>query len=299
MQITRPFPPVESTSLPPGVVLQARKPTDANFDEVPRNWFAHCPRLSRGSDLFSFIIPEHERFFIHTVRSYLKHVEDPHERTLLKAFMKQEAIHYMVHDAYNASRRPFVDVDRDLATIKRTFDWVKRRIPLKWRLGMTAFMEHCTAASAHVALGRYGDLQYQHPTMREMWRWHAVEEIEHKAVAFDLFQRAGGGYLLRVFTALLTVAIDAALFRRLIRNARRDLRALKAAGHREPELTPEQLETRREARQNMRRNSLRLLRFGLQYFAPGFHPWQIDDSRYLKAPYEDYGNLPRLPASAE
>jgi predicted metal-dependent hydrolase len=172
--------------------------------------------------------------------------------------------------------------------IKRTFDWVKRRLPLKVRLGMTAFMEHCTATAAHAALGEHSDLPYQHPTMAELWRWHAVEEIEHKAVAYDLFRKMGGGYLLRVFSALLVIGIDAALFRKLIRNFREDVREGRVNLPRDG-LTEEQRAFRSEAKRTLRRSNRQMRDMALAYFKPGFHPWQIDDSPMLQPVYARYG----------
>ena len=41
-----------------------------------------------------------------------------------------------------------------------------------------------------------------HPQFKELWRWHAIEETEHKAVAYDVYQQAVGSYWLRVLTMI-------------------------------------------------------------------------------------------------
>jgi predicted metal-dependent hydrolase len=294
MRITTPYPAVESPALPAGVRLQPRKPEDARFEEVPRDWFGYDLVLSSASNLFSFIIPAHERFFIRTVQTYLKRIEDENERELVRAFIKQEAFHYATHEAFNRTRAQHgMNVERDLGLIDRTFAWIERRVPLKWRLGMTAFMEHCTALAAHVALGPHSDLPYQHPTMQALWRWHAVEEIEHKAVAFDLFEKAGGGYFLRVFSALLTIVIDGLLIRKLVRYARQDARA-RGEDSRQPlrALTEKQQTIRRDAWRAVRLGNRDALRLAAMYFRPGFHPWQVDDRAYLADSYRMYAALP-------
>jgi hypothetical protein len=293
MQITHPHPAASSaTRLPEGVSIVVRKPEDLRFDEVPRDWFAGSRVLSTALNLFSFIIPEHERFFIRTVRKYKSKVVDPEAAELLRAFMQQEAIHYQVHEAFNETRRHHgMDVDRDLATIKKTFAKVEERFSPMVRLGMTAFMEHCTAISAHIGLRKDSAMPYMHQTMRDLWEWHALEEIEHKAVAFDLFKESGGGYFLRIYTAILTIITDARLFRVLIRRARADAARQIADGTWcEPVLTDEQIVLRDRAIAIERRTARKLFWAGAAYFVPGFHPWKVDDSRYVKRVAETYNS---------
>jgi uncharacterized protein len=43
--------------------------------------------------------------------------------------------------------------------------------------------------------------------VRQLWVWHALEEAEHKAVAFDVYRAAGGGYVRRASIMLVTTAI--------------------------------------------------------------------------------------------
>jgi predicted metal-dependent hydrolase len=43
-----------------------------------------------------------------------------------------------------------------------------------------------------------GTMVVQDPTMRSLFLWHAVEEIEHRAVAFDVLQAVNPNYELRV-----------------------------------------------------------------------------------------------------
>lgn len=289
MHVSTPHPKAESASLPQGLYILPRRPEGLDFAAVPRDWFAFSRPLSTALNLFSFIIPEHERFFIRTVRKY-KGNEDEETQALVRAFMQQEAIHYQVHEEFNETRGAHgMQVERDLETIRKAFDAIERRYSLKVRLGMTAFMEHVTAVSAQVALGKHSPLPYMHETMRELWAWHAVEELEHKAVAYDLFKRAGGGYFLRVYSAVLTILADARLFRVLGRRARADFEAALAAGQvQKTELTDEQRALRKKVIRLERRNLWRSLWAGARYFVPGFHPWQVDDSELVRRAYAKY-----------
>lgn len=299
MKIRTPHTKAESASLPQGVYILPRRPEGLDFAAVPRDWLAGSRSLTTALNLFSLIIPEHERFFIRTVRKY-KAGEDAQEQALVRAFMQQEAIHYQVHEAFNDTRRAHgMQVERDLDTIGKAFAAIERRYSLKVRLGMTAFMEHVTAVSAHIALGPRSLTAFMHPTMRELWEWHALEEIEHKAVAFDLFRRAGGGYFLRIYSALLTIFADARLFRVLARRARADIAAAIARGERRAvELSSEQRAARERARALARTNLWRGVRAAARYFVPGFHPWQVDDSAHLERAYAKYDAPAALPADA-
>lgn len=290
MEIRTPHAKAESSQLPPGVHILPRRPEGLDFAAVPRDWFARSGPLSTALNLFSFIIPEHERFFIRTVRKYKARTDSPEEQALVRAFMQQEAIHYQVHEQFNETRRAHgMQVDRDLETIRKAFAAIEKRYPLKVRLGMTAFMEHVTAVSAHLALGKHSPLPYMHPTMSDLWEWHALEEIEHKAVAYDLFKRAGGGYFLRIYTALLTIFADARLFRILGRRARADYKAAAGRGELVDTATSdEERKLRKRAHRLERMNMLRAVWAGALYFVPGFHPWKVDDSAYVKRCYPKY-----------
>ena len=291
MHLRTPHPKAESATLPEGVYILPRHPEGLDFAAVPRDWLASSRSLTTALNLFSFIIPEHERFFIRTVRKYkAANTDNAEQQALVRAFIQQEAIHYQVHEAFNDTRRAYgMQVDRDLETIRKAFAALERRYSLKLRLGMTAFMEHVTAVSAHIALGPRSLTAFMHPTMRELWEWHALEEIEHKAVAFDLFERAGGGYFLRVYSALLTIFADARLFRVLARRARADFAAALALGERAgTAVSEEERAARRRDRKLARVNLLRGIWAGAKYFLPGFHPWKVDDSAYLRRAYAKY-----------
>ena len=50
------------------------------------------------------------------------------------------------------------------------------------------------------------------PVMLDMLRWHGAEEVEHRAVAYDLYQHLDGGYLRRVRQMLVVAPAMAALW---------------------------------------------------------------------------------------
>src|SRR5436190_3806590 len=72
-------------------------------------------------------------------------------------------------------------------------------------LAFTAALEHYTATLAETLL-REPDARAQvgHDGVRYLLMWHALEESEHKAVAFDVFRAAGGSEQMRIATMWLT-----------------------------------------------------------------------------------------------
>jgi predicted metal-dependent hydrolase len=93
----------------------------------------------------------------------------------------------------------------------RQMRWANRHLPL-WTLAETAALEHLTAIMARRGLS---DPDYwaspMHEDMAPIWQWHAMEEAEHKSVAFDVFQQVSGSYPLRIvamIAATLGLAFD-------------------------------------------------------------------------------------------
>ena len=66
--------------------------------------------------------------------------------------------------------------------------WSEENLSPLARLAATVALEHLTAILAAALLdGRSGSLAGADPRVAELWRWHAVEETEHKSVAFDVY----------------------------------------------------------------------------------------------------------------
>jgi uncharacterized protein len=261
------FPAAES---PNGTFIQPRKFDFRDLESVPQYWFAGNPILTHIENAFSILIPPGERFFIRAVRNYADRSTDPELADLVRAFIQQEGLHMRAHNELNASFARFgVDVEREIAYAESVFAWIEKRVPKKIQLGMTVFLEHITATGAHTLFMEPVVAESMHPEMLRFWRWHAVEELEHKAVAFDLFRNVGGGYFTRVFSALVAVALLAYPFDRIVR------RMVKADPRRVTR------EDQRRARRMHRKLIPPQLRLIARYFKPSFHPNEFDDRAYL------------------
>jgi predicted metal-dependent hydrolase len=170
--------------------------------DIPKYWFGGHPFKTRFFDAMSSIFPEGEKFFIACVRDYRDQVTDPQLKQDIKDFIRQEAQHTLVHNQFNQHlKAQGIDVDR-LEAIQHyiSFDLARKYAPKAATLSATAAAEHMTAIMAHSFFERKEVLEQADPRMRALYAWHAMEEIEHKAVAFDVMQKvAKVGYFRRAF----------------------------------------------------------------------------------------------------
>lgn len=250
---------------------------DLVFDcgpEVPRHWHGGRRAITLFFDNLSIFFPAGERFFIAAVKAHVPLVQDPGLLHHVRAFCGQEGVHSREHAKYNrmlaAQGYPAPELERALtARLGRVADTV----PPRGRLAITCALEHFTAAMGHVALSDPRVLAGAHPEIAALWRWHAAEEMEHKAVAFDVFQRAGGGYVERVSAMLRTTLVFWWLV--LVQQ----IRLMRADGCLSS--MPEWLSL--GSFLFVAPGLIRKL-FGpyLAYFRPGFHPAQIDCGEPLR-----------------
>ena len=171
---------------------------DADLTAVPRHWLAGNPAATAISNGLNMLFPHGERFFVRSVHHYLDQIEDPELRAQVKAFFKQEGQHASAHDDFNAMlRAQGFDIDRFLARYQRISSWIEARLPPVINLAGTAAAEHFTAILADGAFSK-GVLDALHPSVQRLLAWHAAEEIEHKAVAFDVLQQVDPRHAVRI-----------------------------------------------------------------------------------------------------
>jgi len=138
--------------------------------------------------------PGGEKGFIDSVRYYESAIDDPDLKNRVKSFIGQEGHHSHQH------RR----VNKALANIGLAADKVEeshaKRVTKdrqQWNpknfLAYTVGMEHFTAIIAEYALKNPEVFEPLSPSVRNLLLWHAVEEIEHKSVAFEVYETCVGG----------------------------------------------------------------------------------------------------------
>jgi len=180
-----------------------------NFDlkgDIPKYWMANDPFKTRFFDAMSTLFPVGEKFFIVSVRAFQKEITDPQLVDDVRNFIKQEAQHTLVHMQYN-ERLKAQGIDVDMIE-KEDGDFLFNQLPkissAKQRLAATAAMEHLTSMMCTCFFERKDLLEASDPRMRAVYAWHAIEEVEHKAVAFDVLTKvAKMGWLRRNLSMLI------------------------------------------------------------------------------------------------
>ena len=157
-----------------------------------RYWFADDPFMTHFFNAVSSTFPEGERFFIRAVRRYADTAPEVDADTVQR-FVRQEGHHSRAHDSHIhlLEAQGFTGVLRMNRAMGIVMRWLNERAP-RLSLALTVAIEHVTAVFAHEFL-RDPDhwLGPMVPEMQRLWRWHAVEESEHKAVAFDVYKANG------------------------------------------------------------------------------------------------------------
>jgi hypothetical protein len=256
-------------------------PRDRRFGRetaTPRLWHGGRVEATAIYNALSTTFPAGEAFFVESVRSFrdgtpAKLAEE------IKGFTTQEAIHSREHDAFNkrATRSGY-----DLTSLEQRVEWrlsITKSKPPIVSLAATMALEHFTAILAHQLLANPRHLEGAEAQTGDLWRWHAVEEIEHKGVAYDTWLHAT-----RHWTRWKRWKVKAKVMLYVTRNfivdrtsgalelMRQDgVSGLVAWG---------KLLTYLWVRPGMFR---KIAGAWLKFFMPGFHPWNEDDRHLLSA----------------
>ncbi len=179
---------------------------DFSFSETPKYWWDGQPFMTQFMNNLSSLFPYGEKFFVDSVRAVRDRLEDPQLKKDVSAFIGQEAMHSKEHAAYNeCAEEHGVDLECLELRIKVLLENVSKVTTRKHQLAITCALEHFTATMAAQLLKREDlTIQMQSPKMYKLWMWHAIEENEHKNVAYDVYQKVYGGYFTRVLVMMLT-----------------------------------------------------------------------------------------------
>ncbi|OAL77859.1 metal-dependent hydrolase [Acinetobacter sp. SFB] len=159
---------------------------------IRRHYFANSPVMSHLLTALSSTFPIGEQFFVHSVRNVRDKVKDEKLQAQIAAFIGQEAMHSKAHAQFNeAWRSDDYNLDRFQAWLARRNDYVKNLHP-KIQLAITCAFEHFTALLGGYILRHPQVLATLDDDAVKLWVWHAIEEIEHRAVAFDVYQAVYG-----------------------------------------------------------------------------------------------------------
>lgn len=241
--------------------------------DTPAQFVDGNPFVSAFLAALSTVFPDGERFFIDAVRHYRDRIGDPDLQEAVRGFIGQEAHHGREHETFNAWLEEHgYPVSPVLERVRNGLNFARENMPPRRRLAMTIALEHFTAIMAHQLLSNPRVNENLHPEVRELFMWHAVEETEHKAVAFDVYQAVDGGYWNRV---LIMLEVTLIFWLDMMRTTRGYLRA---RGENTPGNWIKGLGFLLGRPGPLRR----LIPEYLAWFRPGFHPWQYDNRALIR-----------------
>ncbi len=266
---------------PPAADFAARPLRLQWRDELPRHWFGGNVFAAHLLNALSVTFPLGEKMFIDSVRAYRDRNADPQLDAEIAAFISQEGWHRSVHIGYNEwlTRLGF-PVPELVARQATKIAFVQATVHPRGQLAITVCLEHFTAMLARQLLADPRRMAGMHAHFARIWRWHSLEELEHKAVAFDLFTATGGRYSTRVKAMVFVTGhfvVD--IGRNLVALLRADgqlwrplvwWQAIRFLAGAEPGLL------------------WRALPGYLSFFRPRFHPSQHDDAALVRAAAERF-----------
>ena len=244
-----------------------------------KDWHEQGRHVSHFFNALSLLFPAGELFFMDSVRHYRDRIVDPQLKREIQGFIGQEAMHSREHVRYNdllqAAGLPAHTLDRRLRMI---LQWQKKYFPASFNLAITVALEHYTAMLADLLLSDPTRLGDSVEGYRQTWIWHALEETEHKSVSFDVFntvlEPGLKRYLIRTGSMLTTtVFFWLVVFDFHVRLLIADRRA---GGHLRG--------LWRVIKYLYGRQGIfpRIALAWLDYFRPGFHPWDHDNRQHLQ-----------------
>src|SRR6266550_3649328 len=180
---------------------------DRRLDDLPRHFAADDDILmSHVLTVLSSVFPDGEDFFVRSVEAVRDRIEDPQLREHVEGFIGQESMHGREHRVLNERLAELGYPTRAIGTYVQKLTSLRDRFTgERANLAFTAALEHYTATLAETLLNDpEARAAIGHDGVRYLLMWHALEESEHKAVAFDVYKRMGGTERMRVATMWLT-----------------------------------------------------------------------------------------------
>src|SRR5688572_25858853 len=154
--------------------------------QMERWWCGGDPIATAWNNSLSASFPRGEGLFIDSVKAF-RDGAPPRLAQEIRAFVQQEVNHTREHLAFNrAAEQAGYDMTAIDAGIAENVARARSRPPIV-QLAVTIALEHYTAMFARVFLERPGDFFPEENSLSDIWRWHAIEEIEHKGVAYDTY----------------------------------------------------------------------------------------------------------------
>jgi predicted metal-dependent hydrolase len=260
---------------PDGLEFEARNRSFALREPLAGDWHGGHAFQTAFFNALSLSFPVGEKFFVDSVKHYLPRIDDSKLQRDAAVFVQQEYIHRREHQRYNeilAEVRGF-DLQKLESLYVREIERANEQPPIA-RLAATVVLEHITAMFAAGSMRNPRWMDGAHPVMADLWQWHAIEETEHKSVAYDVFLAVGGDRkLLRQVMRIVRLRFPYHVFLSICQMRRMEGKPLMSLSFwREGyEFLFGKSGVIREVAEDFR-----------MFFRDDFHPWMIDNRELLR-----------------
>ena len=261
-------------------------PRDRRFGRGQRQdrlWLNGDVAATAFYNALSVTFPKGEAYFIESVKAFRDGVDEKLAREI-KAFTVQEVVHSREHVAFN---KRVLDHGYDITRLESRVDQVlaiARSRPKIVQLAATMALEHYTAILAAELIRNPKHLEGADQANGDLWRWHALEEIEHKGVAYDTYLHATRGmsrwkrWKIKSLTMLL---ISFTFWKHRIEGTLDLMAQDGVSGWRAKAMVAKYLLISPGI-------VTRMIPAWISYFLPGFHPWNHDDRALIQKAESDY-----------
>lgn len=194
--------------------IKVRRINFGHEAEQNRHWFRNNQFMTHFMNSLHSVFPDGERLFIRSVKYFEKEIKNPELKERVKAFIGQEMQHGIQHERFlealdkmGLDGTKFEEWYSKNAYVSKEDKMSAERLlltPLRWLFGdkaaekmslsVTAALEHYTSTLGEVILKNEAYYTDGMPdSLKQLFLWHAAEEVEHKSVAFDVFKDVAGG----------------------------------------------------------------------------------------------------------
>ena len=284
-----------------------RRRVKIDFDQANAGrWSRDSREFENCLNAMSFFFPAGEGYFINSVQNVMDRITDPELKEQARRFIYQEAMHTKEHVRSNELLKKVHSYGEMMEKYSVLMLAPSRRfMPKSTQLATSCAMEHFTAMFADSILREQDHvIASNDPAFASLWLWHAVEETEHKAVCFDVYEHIYGkglfAYLQRVlvmgFVSLAGLAALGAAFSLIKFKHWRETRNAPQVAKASESATAENF----AAPKLSGLLSFAPLNLYVDYYRRRFHPWDHKNGDLIekwKEKYADFGEVRELGAA--
>lgn len=183
-----------------------------HFNEMPKYWHTHSAIKTYHFNALAHFLPLLEKMLVLSLKKALPLIHEPILKAEVASLVAQEAIHGREFTLYNKITAKHYSLKMSSLSFFRLLAALINKFSHTFHYALSAAGEHFTAIAADLFLRDPSWFEGVDPNISAIWRWHCIEEIEHKSVAFDVFKTLNGSYTLRILAMLLMTLFFGSLY---------------------------------------------------------------------------------------